>query len=211
MHLFTLVAFLTLAGSPTRPIPAGCSEDYGTCREDCTIEFGGSTTKYRQLGECLRSCDKAQTECTRQHYALRDALPEPTPSSSSSTASSDSPSVPASSTRPTPSSGRQGVYRASEAEPARPPEPPAPPPAPVEPPVKKEPEPVAAPEPKPQPAAKPRPAPEPEKWEMRTFDDDEPEPAPAPKPAPKPIEPPRSQPPPEPKKKDISEWDPNAD
>ena len=198
MHLFTLVAFLTLAGTPNRPIPAGCGEDYGTCREDCTIEFGGSTTKYRQLGECLRTCDKEQTECTRRHYALRDAQVDPT-----------SPSAPASGPRPTPSSGRQGVYRASEAEPATPPESPAPPPAPVEPPAK--PEPVAAPPAKPQPAAQPKPAPEPEKLEMRTFDDPEPEPAPAPKPAPKPVEAPRAKPPPEPKKKDISDWDPNAD
>lgn len=194
MYPFTLVVFLTLAGSPNRPIPAGCSEDYGTCREDCTIEFGGSTTKYRQLSECLRNCDKQQTECTRQHYSLRDAQLDPKSTSG---------------TESTSSSGRRGVYRASEAEPSTPPESPAPPPAPVEPPA--EPEPVAAPEPKPQPAAQPKPAPEPEKEEMRTFDDAEPEPAPAPKPAPKPVEPPRAQPPPEPKKKDISEWDPNGD
>jgi len=199
MHLFTLVAFLTLSGTPNRPIPAGCGEDYGTCREDCTIEFGGSTTKYRQLGECLRNCDKEQTECTRRHYSLRDAQVDPA-----------SPSAPASGTRPPPSSGRQGVYRATEAEPATPPEAPAPPAAPVEPPAKKEPEPVAAPASKPQPAAQPKPAAEPEKLEMRTFDDPEPEPAPAPKPAPKPVETPRAKPPPEPKKKDISDWDPNA-
>jgi hypothetical protein len=177
MHLFTLVAFLTLAGTPNRPIPAGCSEDYGTCREDCTIEFGGSTTKYRQLGECLRNCDKEQTECTRRHYALRDTQ----------------------GTNSTPSSGRQGVYRASEAEPATPPESPAPPAAPAEPPAKQEPV-----------APAPKPAAEPEKLEMRTFDDPEPEPAPAPKPAPKPAEAPRAKPPPEPKKKDISDWDPNG-
>jgi hypothetical protein len=203
MHLFTLVAFLTLAGTPNRPIPAGCSEDYGTCREDCTIEFGGSTTKYRQLGECLRSCDKEQTECSRRHYALRDAQMDPT-----------SPSAPASGPRSTPSSGRQGVYRASEAEPATPPEPPAPPPAaPVEPPAKQEPVAAPAPASKPQPAAQPKSASEPEKVEMRTFDDPEPEPepAPAPKPAPKPVEAPRAQPPAEPKKKDISDWDPNGD
>ncbi len=182
MHLFTLVAFLTLSGTPNRPIPAGCGEDYGTCREDCTIEFGGSTTKYRQLGECLRNCDKEQTECSRRHYSLRDAQVDPS-----------SPSAPASGTQPTPSSGRQGVYRASEAEPTTPPESP-----------KKEPEPVA-------PAPAPKPASEPEKLERRTFDDPEPEPAPAPKPAPKPVETPRAKPLPEPKKKDISDWDPNAD
>jgi hypothetical protein len=69
---------------------------------------------------------------------------------------------------------------------------------------------VAAPEPKAQPAARTKPEPETTGAEMRTFDDPEPEPAPAPKPAPKPVEPPRAKPPQEPKKKDISDWDPNG-
>jgi hypothetical protein len=178
MHPFPLVVFLTLAaGSSSRPIPAGCREDHGTCREDCTIDYGGSTTKYRQLGECLQRCDREQNDCTSRHYSLRDAQVDPQPGSRE-------PSVPA---KP-----------AAPAEPV----------PPAEPAVK--PTPVAAPAPKPVMQFKPASASTKEgSSDMRVFDD--PEPTPAPKPEPKPVAPSRPTSPPEPKKKDISEWDPNGD
>lgn len=224
MHPLPLVVFLTLAAGPSsdRTIPTGCREDYDTCREDCTIDYGGSTTKYRQLTQCIQHCDKERQECTTRHYSLRDSSFDQPSEGHDATA-------PASGTRSPPSDGvRRGVYRASDAEPpasAEPPEeqetkevkePAPPPPPPTEAPQKKEP--VAAPEPapKPQPAAPSKPpAPQPaaaKGEEMRVFDEPEaePEPAPAPKPAPKPVEPLRPKPPPEPKKKDISDWDPNG-
>jgi hypothetical protein len=216
MHPFPLVIFLTLAAGPNRPIPAGCREDHGTCREDCTIEYGGSTTKYRQLTACLVSCDKEQKECTSRHYSLLDMQSDSVPPPrTEDPAMRESDTVPASGTEPAGDSVRRGVYRASEAESPAPAEPPAPvePPAP---PVKEEPiaapAPAPKPEPKAQPAAQPKPVSEPvskDSEDVPIFD--EPEPAPAPKPAPKPVEPMRPQPPPEPKKKDISEWDPNGD
>ncbi len=196
MHPLPLVIFLTLAAGPNRPIPAGCREDHGTCREDCTIEYGGGTTKYRQLTECLVRCEQAQKECTDEHYLRLDAQFDPTP---------PPPEDPA--MKPAQDSVRRGVYRASEAEPPTPVEPPEP--------AANE-EPVAAPEPKSQPAAPAKPVSEPASKDSAddTSSDEpepEPEPAPAPKPAPKPVEPTRPQPPPEPKKKDISDWDPNGD
>jgi hypothetical protein len=216
MHPLPLVIFLTLAAGPNRSIPAGCREDHETCREDCTIEYGGSTTKYRPLTECLVRCDKEQKECTSRHYSLQDMRSDPVPTRTAEPAMREPDTVPASGTEPARDSVRRGVYRAAEAEPSTPAEPP---PAPAEPPAPaaKE-EPIAAPapapkpEPKSQPAAQAKPVSEPaakDSEDVPIFD--EPEPAPAPKPAPKPVEPPRPQPPPEPKKKDISEWDPNGD
>jgi hypothetical protein len=223
MHHLPLVIFLTLAAGANRPIPEGCREDHGTCREDCTIDYGGSTTKYRQLTACIVRCDKEQKECTSRHYSLQDAQIDldPAQQRTPDPAMREPDTVPASGTEAPRDSVRRGVYRASEAEPPAPTEP-AEPPAAVEPPAPaaKEP-PVAAPAPAPEPKAQPqpaapvKPAAEPaskkDSDDVRIFDDPEPEPAPAPKPAPKPVEPTRSQPPPEPKKKDISEWDPNGD
>ena len=183
-----------------------------TCREDCTIDYGGSTTKYRQLSQCIQGCENEKAECTTRHYSLRDT-------------GYDAPEgdTPAPASRPeTPRDGvRRGVYRAAESEPA-----PAPEPA-----VMKEPEPEPEPklEPAPEPEPEARPAPKSKRevkrasaksGGMRIFGDDEPaaaaetepehEPEPAPRPAqPARTEPPRPVPPSEPKKKDISDWDPN--
>ncbi len=212
-----LVVLLTLAAGPDRTVPVGCREDFQTCREDCTIDYGGSTTKYRQLRQCLEGCETEQSECTTRHYSLRDT-------------GYDAPGRdPEPASRPeTPRDGvRRGVYRAEESEPA----------PKVEPAVMKEPEPEPEAKPEPEPEPKAAPEPEPEKrpapktkpksavkkasgksGDMRIFDDGEPEPEaeaepepePAPRPAPKRVEPPpRPVPPAEPKKKDISDWDPN--
>jgi hypothetical protein len=209
MHPLSLVVFLTLAAGPDRPIPAGCREDYRTCREDCTIDYGGTTTKYKQLTQCLVSCDKEQKQCSSQHYSIQDAQIDPMPARQPDPAMREAESyedpdkastVPASSTQSSGDSVRRGVYRASEDESTEP----------IQPAPKAEP--VAAPEPRTEtkPAAATKTASS-ESEEVPIFDKDEPEPAPAPKPAPKPAEPVRPTPPPEPKKKDISEWDPNGD
>lgn len=198
-----IVVLLTLAAGPDRTVPVGCREDFETCREDCTIDYGGSTTKYRQLSLCIQGCENEKAECTTRHYSLRDT-------------GYDAPGgdTPAPASRPeTPRDGvRRGVYRAAESEPA--PEP--------EPAVMKEPE----PEPEPEPEARPAPKSKAKSGvkrasaksgDMRIFGDDEPEaeaefepePEPAPRPAPRRTEPPRPVPPAEPKKKDIADWDPN--
>jgi hypothetical protein len=205
MHPLSLVVFLTLAAGSDRPIPAGCREDYGTCREDCTIDYGGSTTKYRQLTQCLTRCDKERRECTEQHYSLQDAQLDSKPARQSEPALRESEpyeNPDKSFAKPaagTPSSGdtvRRGVYRASEEESSEP----------ILPAEKKEP--VAAPEPKTEPtlAAPAKTPPEPTSSETEEAPIE-----PAPKPAPKPAEPVNSTPPPTPKKKDISDWDPNGD
>lgn len=224
MHPLPLVILLTLAADPDRTVPVGCREDYATCREDCTVDYGGSTSKYRQLTQCMDRCTHEQSECTTRHYSLRDAdldsLPkrekDPAmrePSHDDDLRYSDT-AKPASSTAKPPDGVRRGVYRATEGEPAEQTEP-AVMKEPAETKQKElepEPEPEPAPAPKQAPAAKSKRAPASSKDDdIRIFEDPDPEPAPAPKAvAPKPSEPIRPKPPEEPKKKDISDWDPNG-
>lgn len=219
MHPFPLVVFLTLAAGPDRTVPTGCREDYETCREDCTVDYGGSTAKYRQLNQCMERCLDEQSECTSRHYSLRDAQIDPLPPREQDPAMREPESydrdtrTPASGTGSAHDGVRRGVYRATESEPA----PQAEQAETTEPTETKEPEaaPEPAPAPRSQPAAKAKSAPEPatksKDEEIRVFDEPEAEPAPAPRPAPKPSEPLRPKPPPEPKKKDISDWDPNGE
>lgn len=154
MHPLPLVVFLTLAAGSDSTIPVGCREDFETCREDCTIDYGGGTTKYRQLRQCIQGCDEKQAECTTRHYSLRDL-------------GDDAPREAAPAPRPeTPRDGvRRGVYRAGEAEPA--PE--------VEPAETKEPEPESEPEPAPKRVEPPRPLPptEPRKKDIADWDPNE--------------------------------------
>jgi hypothetical protein len=233
MALLPLVVLLSLGAQPDPTIPAGCLEDYGTCREDCTIDYGGSTKKYHQLGECIAGCTHERDACTTRHYSLRDK-PDGLPASRAPRHESDSGEGDESSGgRTMPASGstssgsvRQGVYRASEAAP--PPKPledlsdtdePTPAaheerPAPV-PEVKAAPLPAPAPlpaaPPKSTPVAAPAPTPAaPAHADEEHADAEEPPPPPKVAPPPPPA-PPRATPPPEPKKRDIADWDPDGD
>jgi hypothetical protein len=111
-----------------RPVPQGCKEDFGDCRENCTIEYGSSTRTYKQLTSCLAECDEKMSVCRERHYTAREsglaagALDTPresdpavqeTPRRSSSMA--EDTSAAESDPAPAPeSTGRRGVYRASE-------------------------------------------------------------------------------------------------
>jgi hypothetical protein len=230
MSAFPLVIFLTLASHSDRAstIPPGCRADYDSCHEDCTVEYGGVTTKYRQLTQCVDKCLSEQDDCTTRHYSLRDAQMEEPSSRGRDKRSTGGDEFgdprPAEST---PRDGtRRGVYRATDEE--------APAPAKAEPPVTREPAPPRAPEPEPEPEPKPAPPPRPAARStpppapaatkpapkaasgdedipvFGSSSEDEEAPAPKPKPAPAPSGPLHPTPPPEPKKKDISDWDPNA-
>ncbi len=197
MPVLPLVLFLTLTAGTDRTVPPGCREDHRTCREDCTIDYGSGTNKYKLLNECVARCDRERDACTTRFYSLRDT--------SGDLPSTRGGSGPESEQFEDPSRGgfnqdteRRGVYRANEpaaapapvekapaeddlALPPEPTEPPAPP-EPAEPPAA-----VAAPPP-PAPAAKStpekKPAPEVKKKspparargkqeEIRAFDDEE--------------------------------------
>lgn len=64
---------LCLASGPalaqkSKPVPAGCREDFGNCREDCTIDYGGSTRTYKQLTACISECSERMDLCRDRHY-----------------------------------------------------------------------------------------------------------------------------------------------
>ncbi|WNG20337.1 hypothetical protein [Cystobacter fuscus] len=158
MPVLPLVLLLTLTAGDDRTIPPGCREDYGTCREDCTIDFGGSTTKYQQLNQCVARCTRERDACTTRFYTLRDTTGDQPASPTGPAPASEQfedPSKPTSFQ----DTERRGVYRANE---ARPPAESAPeeetsaappPPAPAEPDVESKLEPEEEPAPAPKPPA----------------------------------------------------------
>jgi hypothetical protein len=211
MTVLPLVLLLTLTAGTDRTVPPGCREDHGTCREDCTIDYGGGTTKYQQLNQCVARCNREQEACTTRFYSLRNTagdLPS-SPSSSSSEPARFEELPPGSSFQDT---ERRGVYRADEA------------PAPQEEPAAEE-KPASAPPPAPaesEPATEPKPPAEVKKKsepsrargtqeEMRIFGDSDEEatekspedaaPAPESPPA-KPTEPKKKSP----AKRALDEW-----
>ncbi|WP_143075992.1 hypothetical protein [Stigmatella erecta] len=171
-----LPLLLVLLAGPAAAQKSGaairCKEDHTACKEDCTIEFGGSSRTYNKLGTCLQKCANTFGECKERHFSLqqndiepsRMSSPPPPPeepperSSSTSTSDLDEDAAPS-------STGRKGVYRASEAAP--------PAPAPEE----EELEPLseeAAPAPPPKPAPKrpeaPKEPPKPKKKDLSEWD-----------------------------------------
>ncbi|WP_338864016.1 hypothetical protein [Myxococcus stipitatus] len=78
MRSLTLL-LLALAASPASAqrgtVPAGCQEDYVTCKEDCSIEYGGSSRTVKKLTQCLGICMENRSECSDRHSAIR-GLPE---------------------------------------------------------------------------------------------------------------------------------------
>ncbi len=257
---------LCLASGPalaqkSKPVPAGCKEDFGDCREECSMDYGGSTRTYKQLTACIAECGEKRDVCRDRHYtalgsgldpgalerprAADPAMREPSRTSTRDDLRDDveeeRPSRPAEKERPArasreetpapandeaevesePVPARRDVYRAPQPAPKKAVAPPAAEPAPAyddsveeagslpPPPPKAEVKPAAMREPAPEtkPAALVR--------ESDPQEDAEPLPPPPPpkpkveEPRPAPVV--RPPPPPEPKKKDISEWDPNAD
>ncbi|MCP3104033.1 hypothetical protein LZ198_34680 [Myxococcus sp. K15C18031901] len=74
------VLLMALAAGPAaaqsaRSVPSGCQEDYATCKEDCSIEFGGSGRTIKQLTQCLGECQENRANCADRHSALRGLPP----------------------------------------------------------------------------------------------------------------------------------------
>ncbi|MBZ4394418.1 hypothetical protein [Myxococcus sp. AS-1-15] len=69
------VLLLVLAASPVSAqrgtVPSGCQEDYATCKEDCSIEYGGSGRTLKKLTQCLSICTENREECSDRHSAIR--------------------------------------------------------------------------------------------------------------------------------------------
>ncbi|WIG92713.1 hypothetical protein [Myxococcus sp. SDU36] len=67
-----LILGLTLAAGPAAAaVPSGCQEDYATCKEDCSIEFGGSGRTIKQLTHCLAECQEGVGLCADRHSSLK--------------------------------------------------------------------------------------------------------------------------------------------
>ncbi|ATB42807.1 hypothetical protein CYFUS_008286 [Cystobacter fuscus] len=175
MPMLPLVLLLTLTAGDDRSIPPGCREDHGTCREDCTIDYGGGTTKYQLLNQCIARCTRERDACTTRFYTLRNTagdLPASPTGSAPASEQFEEPSKPTSFQ----DTERRGVYRASEAAPpaeSAPEETPAapPPPAPAE--VEEKPEEEPAPAPKPPAEEKKSAPPRGKREEIRIFGDSE--------------------------------------
>jgi hypothetical protein len=121
-----LPLLLVLLAGPAAAQKSGaairCKEDHIACKEDCTIEFGGSSRTYNKLGTCLQKCENTFGVCKERHFSLQQNNIEPSqayspppppeePPSTSSASNLDEEAAP---------SKRQGVYRASEATPKAP-------------------------------------------------------------------------------------------
>ncbi|NMO22839.1 hypothetical protein HPC49_52830 [Pyxidicoccus fallax] len=70
--------FLTLtlsAGSAAAAPPSGCQEDYSTCKEDCAIEYGGSSRYLKKLTACFADCQESLDNCADRHSTLKGLPP----------------------------------------------------------------------------------------------------------------------------------------
>ncbi|NTX00380.1 hypothetical protein HUA74_31815 [Myxococcus sp. CA051A] len=73
---FLLLALAATPASAQRgAVPSGCQEDYATCKEDCSIEYGGSGRTVKKLTQCLGICTENRGECSDRHSSLR-GLPD---------------------------------------------------------------------------------------------------------------------------------------
>ncbi|GMT97354.1 hypothetical protein KH5H1_14730 [Corallococcus caeni] len=70
--LSVLLATPALAG----PVPPGCEEDAATCKEDCTIEYGGNGAAIKKLTRCFEGCLQTRTQCARQFNAVNNRAPD---------------------------------------------------------------------------------------------------------------------------------------
>ncbi|OJH40096.1 hypothetical protein [Cystobacter ferrugineus] len=179
MPVLPLVLLLTLTAGEDRTIPPGCREDHETCREDCTIDYGGGTTKYQQLNQCVTRCTRERDACTTRFYTLRNTAgdqPATPTGSAPATERFEDPSTPT----PFQDSERRGVYRANDAEPSTqsapeetPAETPAAPPPPASAKAEEKPEEEPTPAPKPPAEEKQKSAARGKQEEIRIFGDSE--------------------------------------
>ncbi|RKH58132.1 hypothetical protein D7X96_37350 [Corallococcus interemptor] len=70
--LSVLFATPALAG----PVPPGCEEDATTCKEDCTIEYGGNGAAIKKLTRCFDTCLDQRTQCARRFNAVNNRAPD---------------------------------------------------------------------------------------------------------------------------------------
>ncbi|MBZ4420981.1 hypothetical protein [Myxococcus sp. RHSTA-1-4] len=75
MRAFLLLALTLSAGSAAAAAPSGCQEDYSTCKEDCTIEYGGNSRHLKKLTLCFADCQENLDLCADRHSSLKGLPP----------------------------------------------------------------------------------------------------------------------------------------
>ncbi|MDC0709931.1 hypothetical protein POL68_15765 [Stigmatella sp. ncwal1] len=215
MRTLPLLLLVLLAG-PAAAQKSGaairCQEDHTACKEDCTVEYGSSSRTYNKLGSCLRKCETTFGDCKERHFSLQQHSFDPV------TGASTPPPPEAPTARAAPRSFSEDSDEASAEDPfldaptgsKRQESLKGPTPTPASTPSSEEAPTVErrgvyrATE-----ATKPAAPPEAPAEAPAPEDEEAVAPAPPPPPPPKPAPPTRPSVPKEPKKKDISDWDPN--
>lgn len=222
MRALLLLLLTLLAGSAAAQASvslSGCKEGQVDCREECTIEYGGSTRTYDRLGSCLQKCKQKYDKCRENQFKIQEReklnlAPEsspaaPPPGTERPSEPDDTNWADESRDEAAESPGRRGVFRASESAPEPEPEPTARPES-AKPPESQETQPAA----KASESKKPEPKPEDfmDTTELDQLFDEQLPPPPQPKTKAKAkakAEPARSKPPPESQQEDATDWEPN--
>ena len=86
MRALLLLFFTLLAGSAAAQDSASlssCKDGQADCREECTIEYGGSTRTYDKLGACLQKCKQKYDKCRENQLKIQKDELDPGPESPS--------------------------------------------------------------------------------------------------------------------------------
>jgi hypothetical protein len=71
MRAFLLLLLTLLAGSAAAQDSVSlvnCKEDQADCKDECTVEYGGSTRTYDKLGACLQKCKQKYDKCRENQF-----------------------------------------------------------------------------------------------------------------------------------------------
>jgi len=71
MRALLILGLTFAAGTAAAAVPSGCQEDFATCKEDCSIEFGGSGRTIEKLTHCLAGCQENVGLCADRHSSLK--------------------------------------------------------------------------------------------------------------------------------------------
>jgi hypothetical protein len=54
------------------PIPEAstCNDDFAECKENCTIDYGGSLKTRDKLGKCMKKCDSGSRDCRERFFEV---------------------------------------------------------------------------------------------------------------------------------------------
>ncbi len=73
--LSAVLSLTALAGDDDEALPPDveCKEAKGTCKEDCSLDYGMSEATRAKVPKCLADCEQAEVICLARHVAKRHA------------------------------------------------------------------------------------------------------------------------------------------